>query len=158
KLVRLRPTACASTGEPLCNYAVAETKSKLDEIVQHLEATFGSAADEVRVHVDGCPHACAHHWTGDIGLQGTTARERTAEGEKIQAYEIFLRGGLGPDAQIGKSVLRRIPSDQAKFYVEPLIRGFLERRQPDERFRDFCRRLTDEELTALAQEPALVTA
>lgn len=153
---RHHATGIACTGEPLCNYAVAQTKDKLDEIIQHLEQTFGRAADEVRVHVDGCPHACAHHWTGDIGLQGTTARERTTGGEKIQAYEIFLRGGLGPDAEIGKSVLRRIPSDQAKYYVERLIRAFLERRQDGERFRDFCRRLGDEELTAIAQGSELV--
>jgi len=148
---RHHATGIACTGEPLCNYAVAQTKDKLDEIIRHLEQTFGRAADEVRVHVDGCPHACAHHWTGDIGLQGTTARERTAEGEKIQAYEIFLRGGLGPDAQIGKSVLRRVPADQVKYYVERLVRAFLERRQEGERFRDFCRRLSDEELTAIAE-------
>ncbi len=147
---RHHASGIACTGEPLCNYAVAETKGKLDEIIQHVEQTFGRAADDVRIHVDGCPHACAHHWTGDIGLQGTTARERTAGGEKIQAYEIFLRGGLGPDAEIGKSVLRRVPSDQAKYYVERLIRGYLEQRQEGERFRDFCRRLSDEELSAIA--------
>ena len=155
---RHHATGIACTGEPLCNYAVAETKSKLDEIIQHLEQTIGPASDEVRVHVDGCPHACAHHWTGDVGLQGTTARERTADGDKIQAYEIFLRGGLGPDAEIGKSVLRRVPSDQAKYYVERLIRGFLEQREPGERFRDFCRRRSDEDLTAIAQGSELAVA
>ncbi|HLH73394.1 MAG TPA: nitrite/sulfite reductase, partial [Chloroflexota bacterium] len=158
KVSRLRATGIACTGEPLCNYAVAETKTKLDEIIKHLEETFGPRADEVRVHVDGCPHACAHHWTGDIGLQGTTARERASDGEKIQAYEIYLRGGLGPDAEIGKAVLRRVPSDQAKYYVERLVRAFLDQRQPGERFRDFCRRLSDQELTAIAQSDELVTA
>ncbi|HUX88347.1 MAG TPA: nitrite/sulfite reductase [Chloroflexota bacterium] len=158
KTSRLRATGIACTGEPLCNYAVAETKTKLDEIIQHLEQTFGASADEVRVHVDGCPHACAHHWTGDIGLQGTTARERATDGEKIQAYEIYLRGGLGPDAEIGKAVLRRVPSDQAKFYVERLIRGFLDQRQPGERFRDFCRRLSDDQLSTLAQTAELASS
>ncbi|MBV9280575.1 MAG: nitrite/sulfite reductase, partial [Chloroflexi bacterium] len=38
---RLRGTSLGCTGSPLCNYAVAETKIKLDEIVQHLETTFG---------------------------------------------------------------------------------------------------------------------
>jgi sulfite reductase beta subunit-like hemoprotein len=155
---RLRATSIACTGEPLCNYAVAETKSKLGEIIEHLEQTVGPAADEVRVHVDGCPHACAHHWTGDLGLQGTTARERTSGGDKIQAYEIFLRGGLGPDAQIGKSVLRRIPSDEVKFYVERLVRAYLEQRQPEERFRDFCRARSDQELMAIATGGEQVSA
>ena len=47
------------------------------------------------VNVDGCPHACAQHWVADIGLQGTTLRERGDAGEKLEAYEIYLRGALG---------------------------------------------------------------
>jgi sulfite reductase beta subunit-like hemoprotein len=155
---RLRATGIGCTGQPLCNFAVAETKTKLNDIILHLEKTFGRAADDVHVHVDGCPHACAHHWTGDIGLQGTTTRERGADGEKIDAYEIFLRGGLGADAEIGRSVLRRVPAHDAPIYVERLIRAYLDGRRDDEKFREFCRRHTDEELTAIATgvEPAVV--
>src|SRR5207249_4470851 len=68
---RIRANGIGCTGQPLCNYAVAETKGKLGEILERLEGRFGTAVEELKVHVDGCPHACAHHWTADIGLQGT---------------------------------------------------------------------------------------
>ncbi|CCF84084.1 nitrite/sulfite reductase [Nitrolancea hollandica] len=152
---RLRGTSQGCTGSPLCNYAVAETKVKLDEIVQHLEATFGREADGIIVNVDGCPHACAHHWTADIGLQGSTLRDKTGAGQKLEAYEIYLRGTLGEDAEIGRPIVRRVPADDAKFFVERLIRAYLERRQPGEPFKGFADRTSDEELIAIASDRPL---
>src|SRR5580693_1841838 len=87
----LRASAIACTGDPFCNYTVAETKGKLQDIVEHLETVFGPAADGLRINLDGCPHACAHHWIGDFGLQGTTLRERGPAGERLHGYDVFLR-------------------------------------------------------------------
>ena len=74
----LRGASIACTGDPFCNFTVAETKGKLKEIVEHLEAGFGDEVAGLRLNLDGCPHACAHHWIGDIGLQGTTAARARA--------------------------------------------------------------------------------
>jgi ferredoxin-nitrite reductase len=152
---RLRGTSLGCTGSPLCNYAVAETKVKLDEIVQHLEGTFGREAEGIVVNVDGCPHACAQHWVADIGLQGSTLRTRGDRGEslgKIEAYEIYLRGTLGEEAAIGRPIVRRVPHTEAKFYVERLVGAYLQRRLPEESFKDFADRLSDEELIATASD------
>jgi sulfite reductase (ferredoxin) len=147
---RIHANGIACTGSPLCNYAVAETKGKMHEIVNGLEAKFGSAVEDLKVHVDGCPHACTHHWVGDLGLQGTTLRERTDGGDKIEAYEIYLRGGYGgADAQIGKPLLRRVPADEAPQYVERLVAAYVGERETGERFRDYTRRKSDEELIAI---------
>ncbi|HEY0781784.1 MAG TPA: nitrite/sulfite reductase, partial [Thermoanaerobaculia bacterium] len=124
---RLRELAIACTGNPFCNYTVAETKGRLREIVEHLETAFGADAPELgelRINLDGCPHACAHHWIGDIGLQGTTLRERGPAGERLQGYDVFLRGGLGKDAAIGRPVLRRVPAATVPFVLERLLRAF----------------------------------
>jgi sulfite reductase beta subunit-like hemoprotein len=155
---RLRGTSLGCTGSPLCNYAVAETKVKLDEIVQHLEGTFGREAEGIVVNVDGCPHACAQHWTADIGLQGSTLRQRSDRGEslgKIEAYEMYLRGSLGEDAAIGRPIVRRVPHHEAKFYVERLVGAYVGRRLPDESFKNFADRHSDEELIAIASNRAL---
>ena len=55
----LRAEAIACTGEPHCNFAVTETKSRLDVLVEHLEARFGDALAGLKLNLDGCPHACA---------------------------------------------------------------------------------------------------
>jgi ferredoxin-nitrite reductase len=147
---RTRAVSIACTGSPLCNYAVALTKPRLTALLDHLVATFGEAAAALRIHLDGCPHACAHHWTGDIGLQGTTLRERTADGEKQEGYDIYLRGGQGGNAAIGLPVVKRVAADQVNVHVERLVRLWLAERQPDESFKAFADRQPDEVLIAAA--------
>ena len=145
--------AIACTGEPHCNFSVTETKTRLGRLVDGLEARFGDDLADLRLHLDGCPHACAQHWIGDLGFQGTTARDEG--GARRQAYDIFVRGGLGAEAAIGKSLFRRVPTDDLDGAVGGLVAGWLEQRLPGESFSDFSRRLGDDELGAFAGlEPA----
>jgi ferredoxin-nitrite reductase len=146
-------SAIACTGEPHCNFSVGETKTRLRALVAHLESTFGAAVAELRLHLDGCPHACAQHWVGDLGFQATTGKDD--DGNRISAYDVFVRGSLGPEPEIGRPLFRRVASARLEPAVEGLVRGWLEGRGPGETFTDFQRRLTDEELGALAGiEPA----
>jgi ferredoxin-nitrite reductase len=143
----------ACTGEPHCNFSVGETKDRLRDLVDHLETTFGEQVSELRLHLDGCPHACAQHWVGDLGFQATTGKD--ADGNRISAYDIFTRGSLGPVPQIGGSLFRRVASERLEGAVEGLVRGWLTRRADGETFTAFQRRLSDDELGALAGlEPA----
>jgi ferredoxin-nitrite reductase len=157
RINRIWGRSIACTGEPFCNYSVTETKTKLKEIIERLEAKFGDAIADLKIHLDGCPHACGQHWVGDIGLQGTTARETDEQGSKIQAYDVILRGGLGRKTAIGKQILRRIPTDLVQLYLERLIEAWLWFRiirngnGANYTFRDFCDERTDEELIAIAE-------
>jgi sulfite reductase beta subunit-like hemoprotein len=135
----------ACTGEPHCNFSVGETKSRLRELVAHLEAAFGDAIADLRLHLDGCPHACAQHWIGDLGFQATTGKD--ADGNRISAYDVFVRGSRD---RIGASLFRRVPSEELEAAVEGLVRGWLDEREDGESFTDFQLRLSDEELGALA--------
>ncbi len=136
-------------GDPHCNYAVTPTKTKLATIIERLVADFGREVAGLKLNLDGCPHACAQHWTGDIGLQGTTARGPA--GEPLEAFDIILRGGLGRDAAIGKPLLRRVPSAQVEDHVARLVAAYLVGRATDESFTRFCVRTPDNELIAIAQ-------
>jgi sulfite reductase beta subunit-like hemoprotein len=143
----------ACTGEPHCNFSVGETKDRLRVLVGHLETTFGDDAAELRLHLDGCPHACAQHWVGDLGFQATTGKD--ADGNRISAYDIFVRGSLGPEPQVGGSLFRRVASELLEPAVEGLVRGWLAQRTEGETFTAFQRRLSDAELGTLAGlEPA----
>jgi ferredoxin-nitrite reductase len=144
----LRQASIACTGDPFCNFTVAETKGRLKGIVEHLEATFGDAVGPLRLNLDGCPNSCAHHWIGDIGLQGTTLRERGGQGERLQGYDLFLRGGLARDAAIGRPVLRRVPAPEVHQVIERLIRAWITARLDGEPLQRFFARHSDEELVA----------
>jgi sulfite reductase beta subunit-like hemoprotein len=143
----------ACTGEPHCNFSVGQTKDRLRDLVDHLETTFGKDVSELRLHLDGCPHACAQHWVGDLGFQATTGKD--ADGNRVSAYDIFVRGSLGPSPEIGRSLFRRVASDALEPAVEGIVRGWLTQREADETFTAFQRRLSDEDLGVLAGlEPA----
>jgi ferredoxin-nitrite reductase len=148
--VYARSIAC--TDHRFCNYSVAETKGKLKDILAELEARFGEAVGELRIYTDGCPHACAHHWVGDIGLQGTTT-VHPEKGVRVEAYDVCLRGGLGTRAAIGKPLLRRVPEDRITDVVCRLVEAWLREkahRGDGYTFRDFVDAHTDEALQGLA--------
>jgi len=146
----LKRSSIACTGEPFCNYSVGETKHKMKEIVEHMESVFGDRTHGLKLNLDGCPHACAHHWIGDIGLQATTLRERGEGGERLRGYDLFLRGGLGGQAGIGQPILRRVPAGQVQLYVERLYRAFLDGHTDQETIQQFFHRTSDQKLTAIA--------
>jgi sulfite reductase beta subunit-like hemoprotein len=150
---RVRASAIACTGEPHCNFSVTETKPRMDRLVRHLEERFGDDVAGLRLHLDGCPHACAHHWVGDLGFQGTTVRDEA--GKRRQAYDVYLRGGLGPQAAIARPVFRRVPTEELEETVDRLVASWLSMRTEGEDFRAFSDRMSDEELGNLAgREPA----
>jgi ferredoxin-nitrite reductase len=150
---RVRASAIACTGEPHCNFSVTETKPRMDTLVRHLEERFGDDISGLKLHLDGCPHACAQHWVGDLGFQGTTVRDEA--GKRRQAYDIHLRGGLGPRAAISRPVFRRVPAEELQETVDRLVSSWLAMRRDGEDFRAFSDRLSDEELGILAgREPA----
>jgi sulfite reductase beta subunit-like hemoprotein len=149
----VRGNSMACTGEPHCNFSVAETKTRLGRLIDFLDERFGRDIADLRLHLDGCPHACAQHWVGDLGFQGTTSRDEG--GVRRQAYDIFVRGSLGPEPEIGKPLFRRVPTEALDAPVEGLIQGWLDQRSEGEGFVSFARRLSDDELGVLAGlEPA----
>ncbi len=149
----LRANSIACTGNPHCNYALVNTKEGLQTLLDHLEKVFGPTIMQrlrLGIYLDGCPHACAHHWVGDIGLQGTSLRQSGSDGGKVEAYDIYLRGGLGRQAAIARPVIRRVPATEIHFYVERLIRAYLAEQQDDESIQSFFNRHSNEELIAIA--------
>jgi len=150
----------ACTSHKFCNYSVAETKGKLEELLEEYDERYGNAIEDLKIFMDGCPHACAHHWVGDIGLQGTTT---TLEGgQRVEAYDVALRGGLGPDAAIGTPLLRRIPTGQLNGTLDNLIGAWVAERVARNgdgaayTFRRFLDERTDDDLKSLALGEELV--
>jgi sulfite reductase (ferredoxin) len=144
---RVRGTSIGCTGDPCCNFAVGPTKPKLVELVTGLEARFGEQISDLRIYLDGCPHACGQHWVGDLGFQGTTKNSETG---KVTSYDIIVRGKLGPGAEIGRPILRRVPSELVSGYVERLVERWIEERNEAEGLPEFYRRQTDEQILAVA--------
>ena len=146
-----RSVAC--TSHQFCNYSVAETKGKLDELLVDLTDHYGAEQlGDLGIHMDGCPHACAQHWIGEIGLQGTTTRLES--GERVEAYDLTVGGGLGTRTAIGRRLLRRVPTTEINGVMDRLVGAWLAERDGSGgsayRMGDFCNAHSDEELIAIA--------
>ena len=155
-----RSLAC--TSHRFCNYSVAETKGKLEEVLDHLTEKYGhDPIGDLAIHMDGCPHACAQHWVGEIGLQGTTTRVDGSD-ERVEAYDVTVGGGLGTRTAIGRRLLRRVPTDDLVAVMDNLVGAWLTARSElaDPKgftFGDYCGTRSDEQLVATALGQAAAT-
>jgi ferredoxin-nitrite reductase len=158
---KLYARSVACTDHQFCNYSVAETKGRLSQILPELERRFGEqAVEDLRLHMDGCPHACAHHWVGDIGLQGTTATNPET-GVRGEAYNLRLRGRLGAGAAIGVPLIRRIPAEDITEVVCRLVKAWVDTKAVEGSgltFSDFLALHEDDELRQICNGEAATAA
>lgn len=143
-----RTGTLACTGKKFCKLALTETKDRASELIEHLERVLPDFTTPLRISVTGCPNSCAHYQVCDIGFVGDFLN--TPAG-KIEAYRIYLGGHLGDGYAFGRELDRKIPAEEIKFYVERLVRHYLDgRSSAGESFQSFISRHTVEELEALA--------
>ena len=140
-LSRSRTLSIACTSDPFCNYSVGSAKETLLDILDYLKKEIGDIGD-ILIGSDGCPHACAHHWLSDIGLQATYIRK--PDGSIESGLNIILGGGYGKHAGIGKIIAKRVRIEDAKVYLKNLIIAF--KKSGKKSFVEFVRDLDNEEI------------
>lgn len=128
----------ACTGNRGCRYAATDTKSHAVELANLLDARF-KIDQPVNLHVTGCPHSCAQHYVGDIGLLGT--KVGGAEG-----YQVVIGGGSDQDKGLARELIPSIAYGDLPPVIESLFAAYMERRQHNESFLEFSRRHSVPEL------------
>jgi ferredoxin-nitrite reductase len=126
----------ACTGNTGCKWAATDTKGQAVALANHLTKKL-QLDQPINIHLTGCPHSCAQHYVGDIGLQGVKA---TIAGENVEAYHVVFGGGTGPNAAIGKQVFTGISFNELPSLLERVLRTYLTMRAPGESFAGFARR------------------
>jgi ferredoxin-nitrite reductase len=123
------------------------------EIADHLDARLELDVP-INIHLTGCPHSCAQHYIGDIGLLGTKV---PVDDDMVEGYHLFLGGGYGAEQDVGREIYRDVKAEDVPATIERMLRGYLSARVgPQESFRDFTRRHPTDQLKELfAAEPAL---
>jgi ferredoxin-nitrite reductase len=138
----------ACTGNAGCKYAAANTKAHALEIAAHLESALGTIEPPVNIHLTGCPHSCAQHYIGDIGLMGVKV-----SGE--EGYQVVLGGGADTDEGLARELIPAIRFSELTPILHNLFAAFTAQHTPGESFLNFTRRHTIDELRDLCQlEPA----
>ncbi len=138
----VRANLIACTGNFGCKFALAATKTTALQIADYVEARLHLDAP-LNVHVTGCPNSCAQHYIGDVGLMGVKVE---VGDDMVDGYQIFVGGGFGKDAAIGRLVASDVVATDAPRVVENMLAAYLERREPGESFVQWARRHSDDEL------------
>jgi ferredoxin-nitrite reductase len=138
----------ACTGNKGCRYAATDTKAHAVALARMLDSRF-DVVQPVNLHVTGCPHSCAQHYVGDIGLMGV----RTG-GE--EGYQVVLGGGSDCDEGIARELIPAIRFSELPPVMEQLFEAYTTQRREEESFLDFTRRHSITELRSFCaiKEPA----
>lgn len=126
----------ACTGNAYCKYAATNTKAHALEIIKKLEKRV-TLDQPINIHVTGCPHSCAQHYMGDIGLLGAKVNRA---GESIEGYHIFVGGGFAANRAIGRQIFQGIPFDEVIDLLEKMLKTYLRERSSGESFQQFTAR------------------
>jgi len=146
----IRAGLVACTGNSGCRFAASDTKGHAEEIAAYVEPRV-TLDGPVNIHLTGCHHSCAQHYIGDIGLIGARV-PASDEGDTVEGYHLLLGGGFGPEAAVGREILRDVKAEDAPKAVERLLRFYLDRRTgPEETFLAFSRRCEVTDLASAAQ-------
>lgn len=138
----------ACTGNKGCKYAATDTKGQAVALGRYLNQRL-QLDHPINIHLTGCPHSCAQHYIGDIGLQGVKVN---LHGESVEGYHVVFGGGYGSEAGIGQQVFSGISFDELPRLLEHVLRTYLARRDPKETFAAFTRRHDVKQLQELFSE------
>jgi ferredoxin-nitrite reductase len=139
KATSIRAGLVACTGNVGCRFSASDTKRHAEEIARWCEARVPMDRP-VNIHLTGCHHSCAQHYIGDIGLIGAKV-EVAPEGDTVEGYHLYVGGGFGPDAALGREIYRDVKAEVVPALVERMLRGYLAHRtSPEETFLAFTRR------------------
>lgn len=134
----------ACTGNKGCRFAATDTKSHAVALANHLDQRF-TIQQPINLHLTGCPHSCAQHYIGDIGLLGTKIA-----GE--EGYQVSLGGGSDQDQGLARELISAIRVTDLPPVLERLMEAFEAKRASDaETFLSFTRRHSVKELRTFAQ-------
>jgi ferredoxin-nitrite reductase len=135
----------ACTGSKGCKYAATDTKGHAVALAEFLNKRL-QLDQPINIHFTGCPHSCAQHYVGDIGLQGVKVASGSVSGE---GYNIVLGGGTGPHPGVGREVFKGVSSAEVPLLIERILKTYLSRRNQGESFLHFARRHELKELQEL---------
>jgi sulfite reductase (ferredoxin) len=136
----------ACTGTQFCKIAITETKNFSRWLVEELDQRLPEYAQQLKIHVTGCPNSCGQHWIADIGIEGKKVRVGS---ELVDAYYFCVGGAVGNHASIARPVGYRCPATEVPAAIERLLRGFEEQRSGREDLRSFLSRSSNDELRQL---------
>ena len=101
------------------------------------------------MHVTGCPHSCAQHYIGDIGLLGCKVE---VDGEVAEGFHVFVGGGFGKEKNLGRQLFKSLPAGEPlQQRVLALLRAYMAERVEGQSFQEYSLAHSIEELMTMTE-------
>ncbi len=129
--LRLHSMACVAF--PTCGLAMAESERYLPSLIDKLDTLLAEndlSSDAITIRMTGCPNGCARPYVAEIGLVG----------KGPGTYNLYLGAGFAGD-RLGTLHLDNAGEAEILNTLQPLFADYAQRRDTDERFGDFVRRV-----------------
>ena len=139
----------ACTGNSYCKFASSNTKGNALDFMKYLDKRH-KLDQPINVHLTGCPHSCAQHYMGDIGLLATKVNQH---GESLEGYHVFVGGGFGAQQKLGRQVFHGLSVGQVRKTLDIMIAAYQKNRLDRESFQSFTNRHDLNALQVLFSEP-----
>jgi ferredoxin-nitrite reductase len=150
----IRAGLVACTGNTGCKFAASDTKRHAEEIARWCEERV-ELDGPVNIHLTGCHHSCAQHYISEIGLLACKI-QMSEEGDQVEGYHVYIGGGFGPDAALGREIYRDVKAEDAPHTIERMLNGYLGHRAArEESFLAFSRRHEVDALKAMFEAGAV---
>lgn len=145
----LRAGLVACTGAPNCKFAAANTKGTAESIAAYVEPRL-ALDSPINIHLTGCPHSCAQHYIGDIGMIACKVPAAAGSDDTVDGFHIHIGGGFGPDASIARELFPNVKVEDCPRIVLRILKVYLsERTDNRETFLAFVRRTDIDTLKSL---------
>lgn len=138
----IRSGVIACTGNSFCKFASSNTKGHAKILMEYLEEHC-KLDTPINIHITGCPHSCAQHYIGDIGLLATQVKTET---EPVEGYHVFVGGGFGEQRDIGRQIAKSVVFEDLQKMLLNLIVAYQNTHWPQESFQSFTQRYSSEDL------------
>ncbi|SNZ08561.1 ferredoxin-nitrite reductase [Persephonella hydrogeniphila] len=135
--------ACAGTEH--CPFGVISNKPDAIETAQYLTKKFPELDGKIRMYWSACQKGCGIHGLGDIGFVGVKFRQ---DGKAVLGVDIHIGGTITKESEEGKLLIKNVPLEKVRYFVEELILEFERLKKPKEPFEEFYRRV----LTRVSKE------
>ncbi len=149
----IRGGLVACTGNTGCKFAACNTKGQAIQLGDYLSERV-HLDQPINIHLTGCPHSCAQHYVGDIGLQAV--KVKVGE-ESVEGYNIVLGGGVDDEQGLAQEVFKGVPFEEVKPLLKRVLEAYLENRESSESFIAFNRRHSVESLQEIYGAQAIAS-
>jgi sulfite reductase (ferredoxin) len=149
-------TACPGTDT--CKLGIASSRGLARELRYRLgekSLQLDQAVKSLRIKVSGCFNSCGQHHVADIGFYGIN---RNVNGYQVPHFQVILGGKFHDNAGEYGVAIGAVPSKRIPEAVLSITDYYMNRREKNETFQDFVRRVGKKEiknlLESLTQIPA----